>query len=58
MRTMVSMSLKQALRLAEDAAGTAASFRPTTESVRQRIQEAEEQAAELYNNNPPVIIIH
>ena len=40
------MSLKQALRLAEDAAGTAASFRPTTESVRQRIQEAEEQAAE------------
>ena len=43
---MVAMNLKQALRLAEDAAGTAASFRPTTESVMERIREAEEQAAE------------
>ena len=43
---MVATSLKQALRLAEDAAGTAASFRPTTESVLHRIREAEELAAE------------
>ena len=39
-------SLKEALRAAEDAAATAASFRPTTESVLEVIREAEELAAE------------
>ena len=39
-------SMKEALRAAEDAAATAASFRPTTESVLEVIREAEELAAE------------
>ena len=38
--------LKDALRAAEEAAGKAAAFRPTTESTLERIRAAEEQAEE------------
>ena len=43
--TMVAL-LKDALRAAEEAAGKAAAFRPTTESTLERIRAAEEQAEE------------
>ena len=38
--------LKDALRAAEEAAGKAAAFKPTTESTLERIRAAEEQAEE------------
>ena len=43
--TMVAL-LKDALRAAEEAAGKAAAFKPTTESTLERIRAAEEQAEE------------